>query len=667
MTAIALSPEAGVERRGGHFMATSTEPWLVIGHHAALRPGQIVELVYRMSLWDEPARPVLRFWRADGDWLDQIAPGPVAGAALWTGRIPAGTIRISISPTSRLGRFDFALEAISATSFGALLAQGLRRRPGAALRALVARLAGQAAKSDAYLATATRMAPMAQYEAWRRERARPIDLEGIDAPRCDWTRSPTIDLIADATNAQSIDLVRLIAALRAQIYPRWRLRLAADQPLQDLPDDPRIACLRRESIAAFLRAAPDDGLIGAVAMGDALYPYALAMIAEAAARFPQAQILYGDEDDRRASQKRPILKPGWSPALQAQRPYLGHALFLRPQVIADWTEADLASFAGGAELPPGFAKGLAPGMAHSLRRVLLTRARPWPDRDLRPAAPASALGPPAKPAAPPAVLIIIPARDQALALSRCVASIFARTAFNNFSIIIVDNGGVEPATQALFEKFRGDRIVSVLRCPGPFNHSALCNAAAARRKADVLVFLSNAAEIVSADWLHRLVAHALSPEAGAVGGIILDQAGRIQDPGIALGRDDDFPPFGAGAPMEAPGWLSRNETVHEVSAVGKACLAVARRKFMLVGGFDADHLPFEHNDVDLCLRLAERGWTSRIDPKIRISRLGPARPAYVEVDLARRRWFRTRWLEILRDDPFFHPGLSLAAAQEELN
>ncbi len=293
--------------------------------------------------------------------------------------------------------------------------------------------------------------------------------------------------------------------------------------------------------------------------------------------------------------------------------------------------------------------------------MLLTRASAWPQR-----AHAAAHAPPPLVRLPdnPSAMIVIPTRDRAALLGRCIETIFERTAFANFSIVIIDNDSVEPETKRLFAHFHGDKNVTVLRCPGPFNYSAFCNAAAARRKCDVLVFLNNDTRVVSEDWLGRLVVTSLLPDVGAVGGLLHYPDGRIQHAGVVLGMGNAAGHFGAGAPEAAPGWLSCNEVVHEVSAVTGACLAVARRKFMLVGGFDAEHLPIELNDIDLCLRLVEKGWRTRLDPRVRLvhaesATRGGATFRRLHVYAEQRRWLHARWLHVLRDDPCFHPGLSL--------
>ncbi|WP_457799137.1 glycosyltransferase family 2 protein [Methylocystis sp. S23] len=121
--------------------------------------------------------------------------------------------------------------------------------------------------------------------------------------------------------------------------------------------------------------------------------------------------------------------------------------------------------------------------------------------------------------------------------------------------------------------------------------------------------------------------------------------------------------FGAGLDESEPGWWGRNLAPHEVSAVTGACLMVARSKFEAVDRFDEIHLPVDLNDVDLCLRLAERGWRTICHSQVVLihhqsaSRGGGLR--LQQVYERERRFFRERWRAVIRDDPYFHPGLSL--------
>jgi GT2 family glycosyltransferase len=138
-----------------------------------------------------------------------------------------------------------------------------------------------------------------------------------------------------------------------------------------------------------------------------------------------------------------------------------------------------------------------------------------------------------------------------------------------------------------------------------------------------------------------------------------------------LGIGETAGHFGAGAPEADPGWVGRHSVIHEGSAVTGACLAVERRKFDAVGGFDSTNLPIELNDVDLCLRLGERGWktvclaATSLFHEESASR-GGAKFRLLKVHEKERGYFVRRWCGLVRDDPFFHPAFSLFRRQQAL-
>ena len=111
------------------------------------------------------------------------------------------------------------------------------------------------------------------------------------------------------------------------------------------------------------------------------------------------------------------------------------------------------------------------------------------------------------------------------------------------------------------------------------------------------------------------------------------------------------------------GYFQRLDVPHELSAVTGACLAVAKAKFGAVGGFDAQNLPVEFSDIDLCLRLTERGWASLLEPSAVLIH-HEAATRKVSHDQERRyacevAYFKARWRHRLRADPYFHAALSL--------
>ena len=402
--------------------------------------------------------------------------------------------------------------------------------------------------------------------------------------------------------------------------------------------------------------------------GDRLFPTALAIVAEQARRHPGGTIFYGDTIVRRGTgasggtiAATPLFRPGWSPRLQRSLGYLdGGWLFARR--LSAWpAEARAAFFARGA-LPACVVDGLGRDAVRPLRRFLGDAAASPPAA--APETPRDASAAISVTTTRATATIIIPTRDHPALLSRLVASIRARSPAGRSAIIVVDNGSVEPATLAAFEVMRGLPDVRLLARPGPFNFSAMCNEAAAMAPSDVLVFLNDDTEVLSDGWLDRLCGQALDPATGAVGAKLTYPDGRIQHVGVLVGMGESAGHFGALAPGDDPGWARRNLAAHEVSAVTGACLAVAREKFEAVGGFDAVHLPIELSDIDLCLKLNARGWQTIVDPAVRImheesASRGGATLRRLTVYDRERAVFVERWRHVLRDDPVFHPGLSL--------
>ena len=95
----------------------------------------------------------------------------------------------------------------------------------------------------------------------------------------------------------------------------------------------------------------------------------------------------------------------------------------------------------------------------------------------------------------------------------------------------------------------------------------------------------------------------------------------------------------------------------EVSAVTGACLAVTKDVFRDLGGFDAG-FSTNYNDVDLCLRMRERGY--------QIINVAAGGLIHAEcqtregvVRFHERFRFYERWGDVLRrPDPYYSPSLS---------
>jgi hypothetical protein len=240
-----LSPKRDVVAHTERYIATSCEPWLKLEIQNSYWAGKFVEISYRTSLWDDPARPIFRFQLSNGQWVERMAPGPVAGSAIWRGRIPEDTIEILVSPVNRTGDFNFVIESIRTLSFHSLIkiGWGKARRPTRA--AVLTRLGGFVLESDLNLAWATEYDPIENYTAWKAKRARPLDIKGIDTPRLDWARAAPVAIVLDSTQCNKQDLDQSIQSVLAQLYPNWRLYVIARESLT--LKDRRIECVTQAS------------------------------------------------------------------------------------------------------------------------------------------------------------------------------------------------------------------------------------------------------------------------------------------------------------------------------------------------------------------------------------------------------------------------------------
>jgi GT2 family glycosyltransferase len=268
----------------------------------------------------------------------------------------------------------------------------------------------------------------------------------------------------------------------------------------------------------------------------------------------------------------------------------------------------------------------------------------------------------------PLVSVIVPTRDRADLLAACAEGVLSRTDWPDLELLVVDNDSVEPATKALFARLAADPKVRILPAPGPFNYSAINNAAVREARGELLVFLNNDVEVRDSGWLKALAAQALRPEVGAAGALLRFPDGRVQHAGVALGigAAGVAGALGVGAGPQDPGPSNRLRTARGVSAVTAACLAVRREVFAAAGGFDAEHLPVAFNDIDLCLKIRALGlqviWTPQADL---IHRESASRGSDLEARHAERfareaAWMRTRWGALLDADPFYGLNMDLS-------
>ncbi|KAF2988874.1 glycosyltransferase family 2 protein (plasmid) [Methylocystis sp. MJC1] len=265
------------------------------------------------------------------------------------------------------------------------------------------------------------------------------------------------------------------------------------------------------------------------------------------------------------------------------------------------------------------------------------------------------------------VAVIIPARDCVSNLVACLKSVdLARS--KPHEILIVNNSR-EPGDLSFLRSYvsRNNRA-RLIDCPGEFNFSAINNCAAEMVESDIICFLNNDTEVLAEDWLERATAHFEIPDVGAVGAKLLYPDQTIQHFGFYLGSD--LPEIAwhphRGLAGDSPGLFGKASLIQQFSATTAACLFVRRNVLEEIGGFD-ETLRESYNDVDLCIRIREAGYRIIVDPAVLLLRkeavmcghdVSPEKAERLEREAA---MMREKWGAQLDCDPFYNPNLSLSA------
>ena len=152
----------------------------------------------------------------------------------------------------------------------------------------------------------------------------------------------------------------------------------------------------------------------------------------------------------------------------------------------------------------------------------------------------------------------------------------------------------------------------------PFNFSSLNNTAARECDAPLLLFLNDDVTVITPGWLTAMVELACRPEVGAVGAKLLYPDGTLQHSGVVIGLFDVCGHAFKGSLDEERQYFDFPTVIRNVSAVTGACMMVPSKRFWEVGGFDEDQLPIAYQDVDLCLKLGQRGHRVLVTPHARL-------------------------------------------------
>lgn len=514
-----------------------------------------------------------------------------------------------------------------------------------------------------------------RYEEWFLTRHRSGERE-LALQRDSWqglAEQPTFSVIVPLFRTSIAYLNEMAASVLAQTYPKLELVLvnaspelaglasevaklaAADSRVRVVALDSNLGIT--ENTNAGIRAATGD-FLAFCDHDDAIEPDALFWYAKAVNDHPETDLLYCDEDYLNGERHQwPNLKPDWDIDLLCSMNYVCHMLCVRRSIVEGLPKLPGKEFDGAQDHNMTFLVGERARNVYHVRRILYhwrmhegsTAGEQGVDQksyaieaerravqghlDRMGIKAIARMGYRQAPRAPfdrcyvdfavpdpaeqPVISIVIPSHEASDLLRACVESIYEKTTWQAFEVVVVENGSRDPATFALYDELAAAHpSFRVVECEQPdgFNFSLLANRGADASRGEYVLLLNNDTEVISPDWLEQMMGPMADSQMGVVGAKLLYPDDTVQHVGVAVGRS--YGPFHVEPmkPAEDPCYYECAVLPHQAMAVTGACLLTRKELYDRLGGLD-ESFPVDYNDIDYCLRVREAGYRVLEQPR----------------------------------------------------
>ncbi len=272
----------------------------------------------------------------------------------------------------------------------------------------------------------------------------------------------------------------------------------------------------------------------------------------------------------------------------------------------------------------------------------------------------------------PLVSILIPNKDHAEDLTRCINSILTKATWQNYEILIIENNSTKTET---FECYRHlmqqDARVCVITWEGEFNYAAINNFAAEKARGEYLLLLNNDTELITPDAIESMLGYCQREDVGAVGAKLYYEDDTVQHAGVLVGVSEGADHVFLRYKKENPGYMGRAIVSQDLSAVTAACMLVKKALYEQVGGMDEEFV-VAYNDVDFCLKLRDAGYLVVFDAFAEWYHYESLSRGYEETEEQKARFekekelLRKRWPVQMLGDPYYNINLSLKHGYYEI-
>ena len=526
-----------------------------------------------------------------------------------------------------------------------------------------------------------------------------------------WSYAPKISIAVPAYKTPELFLRQLIQSLQDQTYDNWELCIANASPQDASMEYVLKSCSAMDSRIVWKKLKENRGIsentneafamatgdyVGLLDHDDLLAPNALYEIAAALEKEPETEVLYTDEDKVRGEQLehfQPHLKPDFNEDLLRSNNYICHFFVVKrtllqkvggmrkefdgaqdydfifrcteaagkichiPEILYHWRTHEASTADNPQSKLYAFEAGKRAIEENLKRRGLqgeVSHTKDYGFYRVKYAVQGE-----------PLVSIIIPNKDAKTDLEKCIRSVKEKSSYKNYEILIVENNSETEEIFAYYKELSKDPAIRLLKWKKEFNYSAINNLAAKKARGEYLLFLNNDTEVITEDWIQELLGICQRPGTGAVGARLYYGDHTIQHAGTVIGIGGIAGHMFVNLPGERTGYMHKAALIQDLSAVTAACMLVKREAFEEVGGFE-EQLSVAFNDVDLCLRLREKGCLVVYNPYAELYHYeSKSRGAEDSKEKVRRfqseiEFMRCRWEKLLKaGDPYYNKNLSL--------
>ncbi len=266
----------------------------------------------------------------------------------------------------------------------------------------------------------------------------------------------------------------------------------------------------------------------------------------------------------------------------------------------------------------------------------------------------------------PKVSILIPNMDHKADLKRALDSIYEKSTYDNFEILILENNSVQAETFAYYQQLEQEhKDLKIVRWEKEFNYAAINNFGARHAQGEYLLFLNNDIQIITPEWMEEMLGYCQREDVGVCGAKLLYPNNRIQHAGVVIGLGGPAGHVLCGAKNNVLTYAGRSNSTQDLSAVTAACMMTPKDVFEKAGGF-GEEFRVAYNDVDYCLKVRDMGLLVVYNAFVEAYHYESASRGAEDTPEKKKRLkkesglFCAKWPDILKDgDPYYNVNLTL--------